>query len=266
MARRSDSDRFLAALESCGGRASNGALRSKLGWDDEKYWRKHTQLHDEGFIEKGRGYGGIVIRIGQAPPEVPNAEVVASLSPSEADSDAEDIGRELDLYEPVRKELQAHWAQQRLLDACHCEVTALQGRRDTGGSWTRPDLALIGYKKYEFLPEKVFELVTFEVKPVTDISIKGVMEALAHREAATRSIVIYHTAGAEFGSFAEATRIQDLATKHGVGVYAARRADTFDQWIEVIPAQRASPDPEAVDAFIRRTMSDATKTLLRKWF
>ncbi len=51
----------------------------------------------------------------------------------------------------------------------------MQGRRETGGSWSRPDLALIGYRKYEFLPERVFELFSFEVKPANDVSIKGVM-------------------------------------------------------------------------------------------
>ena len=142
----------------------------------------------------------------------------------------------------------------------------MQGRRETGGSWSRPDLALIGYRKYEFLPEKVFELFSFEVNPANDVSIRGVMEALAHREAATRSFVIYHTGGDDFDAFAEAERIEDLAARHGVGVYAARDINDFNQWKEIVPAQRGTPDPEAVDKFIRRTLSDDAKTKLRKWF
>ena len=108
------------------------------------------------------------------------------------------------------------------MDECYCEITALQGRRETGGSWSRPDLALIAKRKYEFLPQLVFELFSFEVKPSTDVSIKGVMEALAHREAATRSFVIYHTAGQDFSDFPESERIEELAARHGVGVYAAK--------------------------------------------
>lgn len=169
-------------------------------------------------------------------------------------------------YPPVKKQLEAHWARRRQLDDCHCEITALQGRRDTGGSWSRPDLALIAYRKYEFLPERVFELFSFEVKPATDISIKGVMEAPAHREAATRSFVIYHTAGQDFSAFPEAERIEELAARHGVGVYAAKDVNDFNQWAEIVTALRASPDPEAVDTFIRRTLSEEAKTELRKWF
>lgn len=275
MARPRDRDIFLRELRALGGRAANGQLQGILRWTKEKYWDVHAQLYGDGEIEKGRGYGGTVILI-ETPPEATRsrpavAEAVPLPMPAAAATAAapaaEEIPlRELDLYEPVRKQLSQNWAQRRQLDHCHCEVTALQGRRETGGSWSRPDLALIGYRKYEFLPEKVFELFSFEVKPANDVSIKGVMEALAHREAATRSFVIYHTAGEDFGAFAEAGRIEELATRHGVGVYAARDVNDFNQWAEIVPAQRGTPDPEAVDTFIRRTLSDEAKTLLRRWF
>jgi len=116
------------------------------------------------------------------------------------------------------------------------------------------------------LPERVFELFSFEVKAVNDISIKGVMEALAHREAATKSYVIYHTAGQDFAAFPEAERIEELAARHGIGVYAAREIADFNQWAEVVTATRASPDPETIDTFLRRTLSEEAKTKLRRWF
>jgi len=284
MARPRHRDIFVRELRALGGRAANGQLQGVLGWPKDKYWDVHAQLYGEGQIEKGRGYGGTVILIESAADHDPPDEIApfdsnapqttATLdrsTPVESSpvvvAPTEEIPlRELDLYDPVRRQLEQNWAQRRQLDHCHCEITAMQGRRETGGSWSRPDLALIAYRKYEFLPEKVFELFSFEVKPANDVSIKGVMEALAHREAATRSFVIYHTAGEDFTDFAEAARIEELATKHGVGVYAARDINDFNQWAEVVPAQRATPDPEAVDTFIRRTLSDEAKTKLRKWF
>ncbi len=92
------------------------------------------------------------------------------------------------------------------------------------------------------------------------------MEALAHREAATRSFVIYHTAGKDFVTFPEAERIQELAAKHGVGVYVAKDINDFNQRAELVPARRGTPDPESVDTFIKRTLSDDAKTKLRRWF
>lgn len=275
MARRSDKDVFLGALRDQGSRTGNTTLQRELGWEETKYWKIHEQLFKEGQIEKGKGYGGSVILTQQdARPATAAAEPRDGLPPTTIDAIpravaealVEEYTSELQLYPAVKKQLEAHWTLRRQLNDCHCEITALQGRRDTGGSWSRPDLAIIAFRKYEFLPERIFELFSFEVKSATDVSIKGVMEALAHREAATRSFVIYHTAGRDFSAFPEAERIEELAARHGVGVYAARDVNDFNQWAEIVTAPRASPDPEAVDTFIRRTLSDEAKTKLRKWF
>ena len=234
MARRSDKDIFLSTLRAQGNRAGNTSLQRELKWNETKYWQIHQQLFAAGLIEKGKGYGGSVMLVQQAvdlpataaaePPGIQFVPLPAVEGTPAAVVEAlvEEYTSELQLYSPVKKQLEAHWARRRQLDDCHCEITALQGRRDTGGSWSRPDLAVIAYRKYEFLPERVFELFSFEVKSATDISIKGVMEALAHREAATRSFVIYHTAGQDFSAFPEAERIEELAARHGVDVYAAR--------------------------------------------
>ena len=50
--------------------------------------------------------------------------------------------------------------------------------------------------------------------------------------------------------------------RHGVGVYAAKDVNDFAQWAEIVTAPRASPDPEAIETFIRRTLSEETKTKL----
>jgi hypothetical protein len=270
MARRSDKDVFLDALKGQGNRAGNTTLQRELGWEETKYWKIHELLFKEGQIEKARGYGGsVILAQHDTPTATAAAEPRDSLAPATVESVAEalvEYASELQLYPVVKKQLEAHWTLMHQLDDCHCEITALQGRRDTGGSWSRPDLVIIAFRKYEFLPERVFELFSFEVKPATDVSIKGVMEALAHREAATRSFVIYHTAGQDFSAFPEAKRIEELAARHGVGVYVARDANDFNQWAEIVTAPRASPDPEAMDTFIRRTLTEEAKTKLRKWF
>lgn len=278
MARPSDKDKFLSALRAQGNRAGNTVLLRDLKWSETKYWDIHQQLHEAGLIEKGKGYGGTVILVQQAPnfpatipvgpgdtQSVPIA-VVQATPAAVVEVMIEEYTSEIQLYAPVKSQIEANWALRRKLDECHCEITALQGRRDTGGSWSRPDLTLIAKRKYEFLPQMTFELFSFEVKPATDISIKGVMEALAHREAATRSFVIYHTAGQDFTAFPEAERIEELAARHGVGVYAAKDVNDFNQWAEIVTATRANPDPEALDTFIRRTLSEEAKTKIRRWF
>ncbi|MDQ7261984.1 hypothetical protein NM680_09265 [Paracoccus sp. PS-1] len=270
MARKKDIDVFLDAVRAADGRIGNRALRELLGWADEKYWGIHQQLFEAGKIEKGRGNGGTVILAGNDNPVVVAEAAARQEKVSELISEASalvqtDI-RELELYEPVLRQLQKSWAARLGLYESHCEITALQGRRDTGGSWSRPDLVVVGVKKYEFLPDKILDVFSFEVKPAYDISIKGVLEALAHREAATKSYVIYHTAGRDFRDSPEAVRIEEIALRHGVGVYAAKDINDFDTWDERASATRGHPDPDNLERFIKMTLSDSAKSKLRRWF
>ena len=274
MARPTFRETFINALRKAGGRSSNAQLRLDLGWSEEKYWKTHSELYDDGEIDKGRGYSGVVILTVPEENAQSNEEIIEDVTAIVAEPQLavavvqalEVAVREIDLYDPVKRQLDLHWGVQRGLDSCLTDITAMQGRRDTGGSWTRPDLVTAAYRTYEFIPGRVFELFSFEVKASNDVSIKGVMEALAHREAATRSFVIYCTDGKDLGDFSERDRIVDLAAKHGVGVYVAKDANDFDQWAEVVPAQRANSDPEVVDKFIKRTLSEESRTKIIKWF
>jgi DNA repair exonuclease SbcCD ATPase subunit len=55
---------FLAALPSDGGTVGNGTLQRELGWDDVRYAAVRDHLLSEARIEKGRGRGGSVRRVG----------------------------------------------------------------------------------------------------------------------------------------------------------------------------------------------------------
>ena len=274
MARISDKEIFLRRLESCGGRAANGQFRHNLGWDEDKYWRILRSLFDEGRIERGRGRGGTVLLVASEAAGT-SSEAVAVEGDLSVDverpttdggtADSE-ITAEIRLYGPVLNQLSKRWARERDLDECHCEITALQGRRETGGSWSRPDLCVIGSRTFEHYPARVFELHSFEVKAANDVTIKGVLEALAHREAATRAYVLYHTAGKDFDSYPESSRIDELASRYGVGVYAAHTIDDFDSWEEVVSAQRSFADPESINTLIGRSLSDEAKRKIRRWF
>ena len=56
-----DRQTFLSALprkDTIG----NISLRTELGWRDERYWRVHHSLVEDGRIVRGRGRGGSVGR------------------------------------------------------------------------------------------------------------------------------------------------------------------------------------------------------------
>lgn len=268
MARPKFSDLFLNALEECEGRASNASLQARLGWEGDKYWKIHSSLFDAGIIEKGKGYSGTVILVPDSPREIAGFDILDVESDISAQSPVpveEIILSEDELYAPAQEQLSRNWAVRQNLDSIHIENIAKQGRRDTGGSWSRPDLALVALKSFEYIPDRIFEIHTFEIKASYEVTVKGVMEALSHRESATRAFVIYHTAGRDMTDFPEASRIETLAVRHGVGVLAAKNINDFNEWAEIVPAKRNNPDPDEMETFIKRSLNDETKSKILKW-
>ena len=277
MARPTNNSIFLRHVREAGGRIGNGNLQRQLGWAEDRYWKVHEELVDSGLIAKGRGQGGSVIlivpeteiEIEQSTNSLPKTEAKAvkeELIAAQAEAAMQPSVRELDLYEPALNQLKLHWKGYAQLENCVFETTALQGRRDTGGSWSRPDLVAVGLRSFEYLSQKMLEIHSFEIKAEYDVSIKGVLEALSHREMATRSYVIFHTNGQAWEDFAEAQRIEQLAARHGVGVIVASKIDSFlDCWEERVTASRSTADPENLDRFIKSTMSDASKSQILRW-
>jgi len=278
VARPTNTSIFLRNLREAGGRLSNAALLQLLDWSEEKYWTIHQELHDAGLIAKGRGKGGTVILVvpessedvaqSAAALSKPNVEAVAEELAKATDEAAERIEiREMDLYAPAVTVLKKHWTQEKQLLHGIFEITAQMGRKDTGGSWSRPDIVGVGFRKFEYLPDRLLEVYTFELKAEYDISIKGVLEALAHRERATRSYTVYHTGGRAWDDFPEAQRIEQLAARHGVGVIVAADIEDYgDGWEERVTASRSGSDPEEIDRFLKLTLSEEAKSHIRKWY
>ena len=57
-----DRKTFMSAIRKHRDMVGNGAFRSELGWNEDRYWKVHSLLVDEGRIVRGRGRGGSVRR------------------------------------------------------------------------------------------------------------------------------------------------------------------------------------------------------------
>jgi hypothetical protein len=60
-----DRKTFMSAIRKHPESVGNLALRSELGWSEDRYWKVHGALCDAGRIERGRGRGGSVRRAGR---------------------------------------------------------------------------------------------------------------------------------------------------------------------------------------------------------
>jgi hypothetical protein len=162
-----------------------------LNWDEEKYWRVRDRLFDEGKLVLGRGRGGSVARV-VAVPVPPIQSASASRAILDATGSPMPVNTESDLYEPLLATLQAQWSRFRRLDNFLAAITANQGRRQTNGTWTRPDITGISVRRYAHVQGVHFDLWTFEIKPSWQVNVTGVFEAAAHSKFATRPFVMFN--------------------------------------------------------------------------
>lgn len=245
---------LLAAMPSQG-LVGNGSLRRKLGWDEDRYWYIRNRMLLRGILLTGRGKGGSVQRVVAIDPIVqpPQTEVAVRVPES-------------DLYEPIVSTLRSHWAPDHRIQDYVIHVTAHQGRRDTGGKWTRPDITLASSNTYTYVPGRPVELTTFEVKTHDGLDVTAVYEALAHRRAAHYSYVLAHVPSPERQNLESVlNRLTGDAQMHGIGFVILSDPRNYETWDFEADPLRSLPNPAELDNFIRTQTGDPFKEQILKW-
>ncbi len=266
MARPTDDaqiQKLLDVLRRQGGSLGNTTLQAALGWSDDEYWRVREKAIEEGYVVRGRGRGGSLRLVEEEPAEEghPPSEVqpaptaIPSLQPP----------KESDLYEPCRITLSSKWRAERNLQDFHIEITAFQGRRATGGEWTRPDLAAISMRTFTHWPGKFFDLWTFEVKPEWELGITGVFEAAAHSRSSTHSYVLFHVSNISKENQELLNRCENEAQRFGIGLIIFSDAGDFSTWDVRVDPVRREPDPELLEQFIATQLSPEAHARLARW-
>jgi hypothetical protein len=242
---------------------------------DEDYWSLRDALIDEGVLEQGRGRGGSVHRVrmvaaapisvaGSAAGEKAAAEAV--IVSAEVLPEVAELKSEADLYEPFHRAIVDGYTRDNRIKRFISEVTAQQGRRVTGGKWTRPDLTLVAVRAYTFTPGKRLEVITFEVKPDIDNALEGVYEALAHSAFAHRSYLAVDIR--EFKGREDEIphdRIDHECTRHGIGYITFTDVSDYDTYDVVCNAKLNEPDPYDVDNFVKTQISQAKQEEVREF-
>ncbi|MGA8169911.1 MAG: hypothetical protein WB816_03630 [Methylocystis sp.] len=246
---------FIEKLKEMGGGSGNGALRQALGWDEEFYWRVQGNLIRDGRLAAGRGKGGSV-RLIETDTSVSGVGAAVTAAPTSA--------RERSLYAPLKAAIEGKWIKRFAWDDVLVDETHSRGSKDTGGTFTRPDITAAGIRSYVYLSKRL-EIVTFEIKPAEAISIMGVLEAIAHREAAHRAYVIFVTSRENFEAASEFERMTELAQQYGVGIVLTENPDDVESWEIMVDALRHDPDPARLDRFLTDLPSDKMKEQLSKW-
>ncbi|EON32878.1 hypothetical protein GTC6_10976 [Gordonia terrae C-6] len=243
-----DEYRLLVLLPDAGDPLGNTTARRQLGWTKYRYGRARQGLLDKQLVLKAPGQGGALRRAPIAEDlSIDAAAGATTIRPPVAESS---------LYAPIRETLQSEWAENRGFHSFVVEETAFQGRRKTGGPWTRPDLVAIGTKTFKHVPHQQFEVVTFEVKPMAQLNAIAVFEALAHRRASTHAYVLVEHRNMLAAAYAKRlTALKQAARDHGVGVIVFDDPGDYETWDEVVVAQRSETAPELLNDFIETQVS-----------
>jgi hypothetical protein len=256
---------FMSLLQERPGVAvANKTMMDRLKLSADDYWAIRNRLVDQARVEIGRGRGGSVRSLVEVlAPAGGQPQVEATPQDQERNAHA----REEQLYEPLLRSLEREWALDKRYDSIIVEQTAKQGKRETGGKWTRPDIAVASMRVLPYYPGKIFDVTTFEVKPENAVDVTAVYEALAHRRAATRSYVWFHLPSAT-GETLDAQTQERLdpilaeAKRHGIGVWYGVDPGDFQSWEELVEATRNEPDPQRLNDFIAVQFSVGNKDRL----
>ncbi len=252
-----------------GTEVGNTRLIRDLGWNETVYWDVRNRLVDRGVLEVGRGKGGSVRRVATAgPPVQQTGSPAPAATPSGPDETHEpQRSREEALYEPIAQVLQEHWVRAHRFESSIVQITALQGRRLTGGKWSRPDIAIATLSTYPYVPGRHFDVVTFEVKPSDAIDVTAVYEALAHLRSATRGYVMLHVPDERPDSLQrEIDEVAAVAKQHGVGLITFADPSNYDTWEDLVEAERGEPDPRRLNDFLATQFTAEQRERLVKWF
>lgn len=252
--------------------------------DEEKtdeFWKTRNYWIEQGKLRTGRGKGGSVAREFPEPkvvegsaiatvsigghatavvtePEVKGEEPAEPEVPVEGAPAEPQKAKEKDLYEPCAKTIKENFAPSELPvepSKFVVGITALQGKRDTGGKWTRPDITVVSVRRFKFTGPFT-EVFTFEVKKAGDVDIDGVHEALAHSAQATKVFYLGQVPDAELSEFLSSplfARIQEECIRFGVGFVTFSDPSDYATWSVQVPAMKHSPHPERMEKFLHGT-------------
>ncbi|EIE01217.1 hypothetical protein [Leptospira licerasiae] len=255
MAKPTDKERFFANLPIDGKPISNKALKAVLEYDDDKYLRIRKELLDEGRVSIGRGYGGSVYRIADI--DISNFKEIKSKKEDKYKS-------ELTLYDSFLKTIKEKHTAYFEYDKYIIQKTAHSGSRNTGGVWTRPDITLITVQTFPYIPNKILDIITFELKHYKDFSIVGVFECAAHTRFSNKSYLSIYFPEDEFQNLSDDDfeRIKGECERFKIGLVIFSDPENYDTFHFHVDPERNSPDPSEQNEFLSQQIKEDNRKIL----
>lgn len=257
-------EELMSYVPDDGSRIGNITLFRELAWPNKRYWSIRNRLVDRGALQLGGGKGGSVSRTSLSNENL-EKEVRSQQEAETQKQKAYEL--EDELYTPMAGVIKNSWSSDAGFDAVVLQETAKQGGKLTGGKWSRPDIALAAMSTYLYLPDRYFDVITFEIKPASTIDVTCVYEALAHLRSATRAYVLLHVPSDKAERLeAVLLEVYSEAKQHGIGVIVAEKPDDYETWEETVEPVRVEPIPRKLNDFLAKQFASSQLEQIAKWF
>jgi len=236
-------------------RLTRAKLWEILGVDNpraEAYWEAEQALVDDGRVERRRGRTGGIYLL----PEIEEAEV-----PQQGDEgiaiDDGPVGhpaaeREENHYEALLAEILEHWTEQPGFKAVFGAVTGRQGRRSTGGRWSRPDLILCTVSEWLFSSRPEGDVRTIEVKRFDALDVLSVYEAVSHKSRSHYAYLLVVGFPEQLSQDQEKDwdNILSVAATNGIGIIVAKNSQDWATWEFPVDPTRSNADHVEINQLV----------------
>ncbi len=244
-------DELLSELKKTSPKSiGNKTLMNTLKLDYDDFFEVRDYLFNKGLVSKAMGKGGATVLVQQSI-EKTDIEMEKEIETAKKSEQA--------LYEPLKKTLKEYWAKDNGFEEnLVIEVTANQGRRQTGGKWSRPDIVIVAKKTYVYLKSTTLDVISFEIKPKGFLEDKtGVFETASHSLFANKSYLLLHC-----NKDQNADDVEDVAVlckQFGIGLILFSNAGDYSTFNTIVEPERKSPDYGKIDEFIKIQLSELAK-------
>ncbi len=248
----------------------NTFLRRRLGWPDEEYWKARKELLNNGLIEKGKGRGGSVARVGlpaepvvekgalPALKEEPTPEVEAVVAP-----EAELVEDEAELYEPLKNWIDSTFGHpvEEVGDYFLVKVTASpSGRKRESGQWSRPDVTSVQVSTYDLVINPDVEVTSYEVKRYGDaLNLPSVYEAASHSRWTHFTYLVVENS--EKQPLVLSERFERELSRYGVGLIKMVKQNGTYKFEETLEPPMQIPGPKDLDELLKTFFTDDPRNL-----
>ncbi|MGD1073958.1 MAG: hypothetical protein ABSB15_27930 [Bryobacteraceae bacterium] len=118
---------------------------------------------------------------------------------------------------------------------------------------------------FAYVPSKVFEVITFEIKPTVESAMAGVYECAAHSAFAHRSYLAFPDSNEYDNDHPLFDRIVDECERFGLGLILFDDVADWETYNFQVSARRNNPDPQAVNDFIKAQISEKGREEIQCW-